>query len=241
MKTQPYPVSRLIAINADGSKLRVLVQNGGNNNSQFQDRVLDWQDEDPSHVLIQLTAPEAQTPFPDVYSLDVNTGRTAKIQMRRFPIRSWYSDDKGVVRYGEGCDDEKRCEYITRDSATAPWRVLKRWERFENTSDFSVLGFGPSGDKLLVTETLEGRLAVYQLDLTDKVDRELVFSHPQVDVGGVLEWPNTHRPIGFWYETDRFRRESSTTTRRLSTRSWTRVFPAPSTTSWTPRATTSCS
>src|SRR5690242_20363932 len=32
MKTQPYPVSRLIAINADGSKLRVLVQNGGNNN-----------------------------------------------------------------------------------------------------------------------------------------------------------------------------------------------------------------
>jgi len=207
MKTQPYPVSRLIAINADGSNLRVLIQNGRSNTSQFQDRVLDWQDEDPSHVLIQVTPPELLLPFPDVYSLDVNSGRTTKIQVHRNPIRSWYSDDKGVVRYGEGCDEFSRCEYVTRDSATAPWRVLKRWERFKNTSDFSVLGFGPSGDKLLVTETLDDRLAVYQLDLADKVDHELVFSHPQVDVGGVIEWPNTHRPIGFWYETDRYRRE----------------------------------
>jgi dipeptidyl aminopeptidase/acylaminoacyl peptidase len=207
MGLQPYPVSRLFAINADGSKPDVLVQKGQYGASQYQDNILDWQDEDPTHVLIQLMPPDARTPFPEVFSLDVVTGRTAKVQAQRFPIRYWHSDDKGIVRYGWGCDDDKRCEYITRDSADAPWRVLKRWDRFENESNFSVLGFGPSGDKLLVTETLQDRDAVYQLDLGDKADKDLVFLHPQVDVGGVIKWPNTNRPIGFWYETDRYRRE----------------------------------
>src|SRR5688572_14734508 len=52
---QPFPVSRLIAINADGSKFKMLVQNGRNGTSQYQDRILDWQVEHPSRVLIQLS------------------------------------------------------------------------------------------------------------------------------------------------------------------------------------------
>jgi len=204
---QPYPVSRLIAINADGSKYKVLVQHGKNGYSQYQDRVLDWQEKDPSHVLIQLPPPQVFTPFPDVYSIDVDSGRMARVQLQRNPIMNWYTDDKGVVRYGQGCNEAKRCEYVTRDSADAPWRVLKRWERFEDTTDFSVLGFAPSGESLLVTEVFQDRLAVYNLDLSEKADKELVFSHPKVDVGGALEWPNTNRLIGFWYETDRYRRE----------------------------------
>jgi len=204
---QPFQVSRLIAINADGSKYKVLVQHGKNGYSQFQDRVLDWQHKDPSHVLIQVRPQQVSTPFPDVYSLDVDTGRMARIQQQRNPIMSWYTDDKGVLRYGQGCNEAKRCEYVTRDSADAPWRVLKRWDRFEDTTDFSVLGFAPSGESLLVTEVLQDRRAVYNLDLSDKVDKELVFSHPKVDVGGAIEWPNTNRLIGFWYETDRYRRE----------------------------------
>ena len=53
---QPYPVSRLVGVDACGNdKPKVLVQNGTQGASQFQDRVLDWQVDDPRHVLIQLS------------------------------------------------------------------------------------------------------------------------------------------------------------------------------------------
>ena len=205
-QVQAFPISRLIAINADGTGLKVLVQNGRNGSSQYQDVVLDWKDEDPSHVLIELTAPEALTPFPGVYSLDVESGRLELVQLQRRPIRSWYTDDKGVVRFGEGCDDDSRCQYVTRDTAEAPWRVLNRWERFKDAPDFKVLGFGQDADKLLVSEVLDDRRAVYKLDLADKADKELMFAHPQVDIGGEIVWPGTNRIVGFWYETDRYQR-----------------------------------
>ena len=37
------------------TKPRVLVQNGTEGGSQFQDRVLDWQRNDPKRVLIELS------------------------------------------------------------------------------------------------------------------------------------------------------------------------------------------
>ena len=203
----PVPVTRLIAINADGTKLKTLVQNGSSGTSRHQDRVLDWRNDDPSHVLIQLSPRDSFSQVPEVYSLDIESGVLERQLKQRLPIRAWYTDDHGVVRYGQGCEEERRCEYVARDSADAPWRVLKRWQRYEDDSRFSVLGFGPGGGKLLVTELLDDRLAVYQLDLADQEEKELVFAHPKVDVGGAIEWPRSNRLVGFWYETDRYRRE----------------------------------
>jgi dipeptidyl aminopeptidase/acylaminoacyl peptidase len=53
----------------------------------------------------------------------------------------------------------------------------------------------------------EDRLAVFQLDLSGKGERELVFSHPKMDVGGVLRWPASGEIVGFWHGGDRTRRE----------------------------------
>ena len=203
----PVPVTRLIAINADGTKLKTLIQNGASGTSRYQDRILDWLHDDPSRVLIQLSPRDSFSQVPEVWSIDVESGVLERQLKQRLPIRAWYSDSNGVVRYGQGCEEDRRCEYVTRDSADAPWRVLKRWQRFEDDSWFSVLGFAPGGDKLLVTEMLDDRLAVYQLDLADQQDKELVFAHPQFDVGGAIEWPRSNRLVGFWYESDRYRRE----------------------------------
>ncbi len=82
---QPYPVSRLVAIDASGKgKPRVLVQNGSQGSSQFQDRVLDWQVDDPKHVYIALSGDG--DPFPNVHSLDVYTGLMTVVQRSRHPI-----------------------------------------------------------------------------------------------------------------------------------------------------------
>jgi dipeptidyl aminopeptidase/acylaminoacyl peptidase len=204
---KPYNMTRLIAINADGSKFKLLIQRAGNKDAQFQADITDWRLSDPKHIYVELSPEGSNSPFPNVYELDVEGGNKRMIQKQLYPIRGWRADKHGVLRYGSGCDDHGRCEYVSRAKAGDPWQNLKSWEAFQNDDDFSVLGFGPGGDTLLVTGVHEGRTAVYQADLTGKAGRELVFAHPKVDVGGVLRWPLGGDIAGFWYETERTRRE----------------------------------
>jgi dipeptidyl aminopeptidase/acylaminoacyl peptidase len=199
----PYTVTRLVAIDTAGkSKAKVLIQNGRNGGSQFQDHVLDLQLHDPRRVLIALRGDGG--PFPNVHSLDVFSGLSMIIQRSRSPILYWMTDRTGTVRFGAGFD-ERRHTYVTRDSADSPWRTLARWEVGEQ--DFSVIGFGPAPATLLVKAIHNGRNAIFEMDLTEKSDRQLLFSHPEVDVGAPLYWPADGRIVGFYYETDRLHRK----------------------------------
>ena len=158
---QPYTVSRLVAVDVSGkAKPRVLIQNGTEGGSQFQDQVLDWQRDDPKRVLIQLSGDG--DPFPTVHSLDVYTGLTYVVQRSRSAILDWTPDRKGAVRFGYGFDGRKH-SYIARDSSDAPWRTLAKWEIGE--SDFSVVGFGVTPATLLVEASHNGRNAIFEMDL----------------------------------------------------------------------------
>ena len=196
---QPYPVTRLISMDATGQgKPRVLVQNSTKGwASQFQDRVLDWQVDDPRHVLIELSGESG--PFPAVQSLDVYTGALKTTLRSHYPILSWNADRAGVVRFGAGYDKDQ-ATYITRDSADAEWRTLARWGLGE--ADFDVVGFGPTAGTLLVTANHQGRSAVFQMDLTEKSDRQLLFADDDVDVEEPIYWPTDGRIVGFRYDTD---------------------------------------
>jgi dipeptidyl aminopeptidase/acylaminoacyl peptidase len=200
---QPYGVTRLVSVDVTGnSKPKVLIQNGNHGSSQFQDRIMDWRLDDPRHVYIQLTG-DGGKPFPNVYALDILSGLTTVVQRSRDPILSWRTDRKGVVRFGSGYD-EKKFTYLTRDSADDKWRTLAKWELGKD--DFDVIGFGPSPGTLLVEADHNGRSAVFEMDLSEKSDRQLLFANPEVDVGGPIYWPVDRRIIGFSYATDRHKR-----------------------------------
>jgi dipeptidyl aminopeptidase/acylaminoacyl peptidase len=202
-RSQPYIVSRLVAVDVAGKgKPRVLIQDGTQGGSQFQDRVLDWQINDPKRVLIALSGDG--DPFPSVQSLDVYTGLSYVVQRSRSSITSWATDRNGVVRFGSGFDG-KRNSYIARDSADGPWRTLAKWETGE--SDFSVVGFGAAPATLLVEAIHNGRSAIFEMDLDEKSDRQLLFANGEVDVDTPIYWPGDNRIVGFEYETDRTHRK----------------------------------
>jgi len=202
---RPFSVSRLVAIDPAGvAEPKILVQNGRHSETQYQDRVMDWRIDDPKHVYIQLIGAEKMGgPFPDVCSLDVYTGLTSIVQGARSPILSWRTDRKGMVRFGSGHDD-KRSTYITRDSEDHEWHTLAKWELGKN--DFGVVGFGAVPGTLLVEAVHNGRSAIFEMDLSEKTDRQLLFSNAEVDVGGPIYWPSDHRIVGFSYATDRGKR-----------------------------------
>jgi dipeptidyl aminopeptidase/acylaminoacyl peptidase len=201
---EPFPASRLVALNADGSDLRVLfadgVAAGGSGvGLQFQDRIVHWLPDDPRHVLIELT--ETGTVFPSVYQLDVYSGIVRLVVPAHPPVMDWTADHQGVVRFGYGFRADSAV-YIARSGANASWRTLEQFPRFDR-SRFDPLVFARNPGELFVLAPYQGRLAVWKMDLEGNGDLQLAFSRPDVDVNGIIEWPSDRHVAGFFYEADR--------------------------------------
>ncbi|HET7810201.1 MAG TPA: S9 family peptidase [Steroidobacteraceae bacterium] len=204
---QPYPTTRLVAVDAVGKPKphmlfqNMLEQNSNHNLSQFQDRILDYQVDDPKHVLIQLADERGVTPA--VWSLDVYDGSKSVVQRAYPPVLNWLIDPAGVVRFGSGSDD-RRSLFITRDSAQDEWRTLAKWDF--GGANFHVVGFGPKPGSLLISANYQGRNAIYDMDLAEKADRKLLLANDFVDIGDPIVWPADRRLVGFEVEAERRKR-----------------------------------
>jgi len=139
--------------------------------------------------------------FPTVFKVNVRTGAMRAALRQRAPITHWLADRDGVVRFGYGYR-ERKGQYIARDSEQSEWRTVSRFDRFDGM-DWQVLGFGSTPNALLVSAVYNGRGAIWEMDLSDQNERQLLFAPPQVDVDSVLTAPRSERIIGFAYETDR--------------------------------------
>jgi dienelactone hydrolase len=199
---RPFWISRMIAVNADGTKMITLVQNRLAHSAQLQDRILHWLPDNPRRVLIEVD--DDENVFPSVYSLDVFNGRMTLIDRERTPITSWMTDRTGAVRFGYGYKSESTTgEFVARSAENAPWRVLQKFKRFES-APFGALGFGARQNILLVSAPHNGRDAIWEMDLDDNNEMQLLFANPEVDVDDAILWPADGRIVGFQYASDKF-------------------------------------
>lgn len=196
-----YGISRLVAINADGSRLKVLIQNSDMGAAQFQDQILDWTPAEPDTVLIELD-PERKG-YPEIYQLNVNTGRTAIRSRSHYPIRSYSTDGAGNVRFGYGFSANSAVlQYFARLDNDKKWLPLLKVKAFENTDALVPIAVIPGSNRAFASGSYEGREALWEMDLADQVEPKLVFSHPLVDAAAPILTPD-RKLIGIFYETDR--------------------------------------
>ena len=191
-----FAISRLVAIDADGKNMRVLIQGSGEAQGQFQDRIVNWNPGRPDTVLIEADEGMSGTELaagvqvignvgthalPAVFELNVLNGQLTLRQHARDPIRHWITDKRGAVRLGWGLAGTTISYWAHLDGES--WRRLTKFEVFSRENHFEPIAisaedpntayaFGPS----------EGRKAIWLIDLKDKEDPRLVFSHPVVDV-----------------------------------------------------------
>jgi dipeptidyl aminopeptidase/acylaminoacyl peptidase len=198
-----FPTSRLVLMNSDGSSAKVLFQIDKNRvdveNTQYQDRIIHMLPDDPHHVLLEMT--NNDTVYPAVYMLNIDTGLFHPVVGAHDPVKDWLPDRDGVVRFGSGYRDMDAV-YLARNGEKDSWRTLEKFKRFSGAS-FSPLAFGPLPNQLFVSATYEKRDAVWQMDLDEKKDFQLVFARPDVDVQGIVSWPTDGHVVGFSYENDR--------------------------------------
>lgn len=194
-----YPITRLVAVNADGSELRVLLQNSRVGSSQLQDNIIDWTFDAPDTVLI--AADEDLNTFPEVYELNVYSGALRLRSRERQPIRSFVSDRAGNVRLGFGMEGVS-LSYYARLADDKEWLRLEKFAAFSTGDRLRPISISPERNKVFATGTHQGREALWEMDLTDRQNPTLIFSHPQVDTAGALV-AKDGRMLGILYETDR--------------------------------------
>jgi dipeptidyl aminopeptidase/acylaminoacyl peptidase len=216
-------LTRLAAVDADGKNLKVLLQDNVAiaASGQFQDRIVDWTPGIPDTLLIEAHADltggtgrqaavgggaivgNVTSEFPNLYELNVVTGKVRRRLEGRRPLRAYLTDHRGEARLGWGVMDEtRRIVYDVRDPGTGNWRRLLEYEAFSKDRVLTPISICPDKpDCAYAIGSNEGRDALWRLDLTGKNPPVLEFSHPIADVEDAV-FAKDGRLLGVMYETD---------------------------------------
>jgi dipeptidyl aminopeptidase/acylaminoacyl peptidase len=192
-----FPVTRLVAVDADGKNLRVLMQNSLEAQGQFDDRIINWHPGPPDTVLIEADEGLSESQIssnvqvygnvgthglPAVFELNVVTGRLSMRLHAREPIRHWVTDKRGRVRLGWGSSGTSISYWALLDGESS-WRRLAKFEIFSRDKHFTPLAISAEDpNQAYAIGPSEGRDALWLIDLKDSDEPKLLFSHPMVDV-----------------------------------------------------------
>lgn len=172
---QPYRTGELHAINADGSKARLLF-------SPYEEReggappeaayVVDTLQADDRDILVSVTD-FGDNPKPRVERLDVYSGR-------RFPVASvpvrradFTTDSAGVVRFALGADNANASKLYYRDGNDGEWRLIN--DEAQSRRVETPLGFSADNRLAYLQATQgDGPDAIVELDTASGARREIL-------------------------------------------------------------------
>ena len=217
--------SRLIAIDADGKNLKLVsarTSSRGMSLNQSGGSVIDWlPDEDGAVLMSRNYIPEDSrgTRIANdlegfgVERIDTRTLATNRTEPPRRDAVDFISDGHGRIRImglqppqGAVGYSGNTIKYLYRTKGASEWKDLSRLNVVTGH------GFDPQavdrdldvaygfGDK-------DGHRALFRVGLGNNLSEALVYSHPQVDVDGLIRIGRRHRVVGLSYATDKRRTE----------------------------------
>ncbi len=203
-------ISRIVSMPAGGGPVVELGTRG--TTSQWGGGIIDWLPDDPKHVLMMSYVAQGETigslidkgNGAAVRKVDVATNLGGTVEAPNPSVLSYGGDNRGNIRFKSiGTRDP---DGYTRDAQTLMVRDVgsKEWRRIGSSQlsgrraiEFN--GFDADGKSIYVLKDLDGRSALYKLAADGTDGSELVFSHPSVDVDGVVQIGKNRRPVAVSY------------------------------------------
>lgn len=181
--------------------------NAENNNYEARDLtpfekvragVLDDLEEDPAHMLIEMNKNNPEV-F-DVYRCVLETGELTKIAENPGNITGWMTDHDGKLRAALETDGVNET-FLYRANESDDFKALIT-TNFKET--FIPVMFAYDNKIMYVESNLSGdKTAFYKFDPDANKTLDLVFEHPEVDVGSLLHSKKRKVITGATYTTDR--------------------------------------
>lgn len=216
----PESFTRLVAVNADGSGLKLLTADtadGALGVAHDGGAIIDWLDQGGGKVLMtRQFVPEWSTGTRlandkrglGVERVDTNSLSRATTEQPNASAVVYITDGHGIVRL-RGLRPMDSAGYV-RNSVIWQYRTRDGhdWKPLSKVAVVSDVGFSPRAvDRDLNVaygfDRLNGRLALYKAPLDGTGARELVLSRPDVDVDGLVRIGRQHRVVGVSFATDK--------------------------------------
>jgi dipeptidyl aminopeptidase/acylaminoacyl peptidase len=195
-----YPISRLVAADADASHAKMLIARTEYGTITNQTNVIDWNAGPEETVLVQARKSYEYGVYPSVYALNTRTGEMHLNTTAKAPIQQFISDGNGQVRLGFGVD-KSNFVYMGRLDSKHEWKILSKFEPFAKSRQVTPFAMLQGTNILYAGGDQDGRTAIWKFDLEEKEEPTLVFSHPVVDIPTAL-YARNRRLIGFKYHTE---------------------------------------
>ncbi len=164
---------------------------------QFNDRVIDWLEDDPEHILMAYSDIEWD-PYPDIKKVNVNTSRHKTIKRGQAGIERWMSDGDGTPRLGWGKTDNGNDRMIIFNSQTEEWDKVDKYPGL--TTDTRIYGVLKQGTEFVIAD-YQGKdtLGLYIYDLVQKKITRKLFHNESYDASGVVLSKDGETVIGAKY------------------------------------------
>jgi len=164
---------------------------------QFNDRVVDWLEDDPDHILMAFSKEEFH-PYPDIHKVNVATGRAKRVQRSMTGIEYWITDDTGVPRIGRGQNDNGKEYMRIHDVESGDWDSHEKYPGLN--TDTPIYGFLKDGTELIIGD-YNGRdtIGLYIYDLEKRSVTRTLFHNDEYDASGVVVSSDGETVIGAKY------------------------------------------
>lgn len=216
----PLPVSRLIAVNADGSNQQIVSKNEGFNavtTSIFGGTIVDFTaNEEGSILLGRIYAKQAEmgtimaTTRASGYGVDLVNTENLRARMVVSPDEDatrFISDGQGTVRImslgrdRNGYDTGKRT-FKFRAVGSNSWQTLSTYDVATDTG-FYPIAVDPKDNMAFGFEKIDGRQAVVKMALDGSGVKTIVFDRPDVDVDNLILLGRQRKIVGVSFATDK--------------------------------------
>lgn len=204
VRRELVPITRLVAVNEDGSNQQVLAQREQRGEWSFnQDEVVDWLSRDREHILMEIKKGRGE----GVSSVNIYRNKVKVVERARDNAWGWVSDGHGGIRLRLESNRHK-ASWRYKPTEGAIWGTLHQYDVDDHTEVFGPAGFGEDPSQLFVWDKHEGRVSIFSIDLStnptvESRNQKLVYSHPEADLDGVARIGRHRRTIGVSYSTDK--------------------------------------
>lgn len=213
--------SRLIALDLDGSNVRVLGER--DSGDQVASRlwggsVIDWLAGQDNEVLMQqVFIPESRAGTflarddegIGVVQVNTATARTRRVEAPNANSWRFLADGQGHVRImgsmpvrGQTAQQGRVVTHFYRQSNSSAWVPLGDYDRVTRRGPFPLAVDGAINGAY-IQELVDGRDQIYRMSLDGSGRRDLTVAHPQVDVDNVIRLGRRGRVVGATYATER--------------------------------------
>lgn len=164
---------------------------------QFNNRVVDWLEDDPEHILMAYSDEEFD-PYPDIKKVNVATGRDKTIKRGQTGIEYWYADDNGVPRIGTGQTDRGNKRRIIYNTTTEKWNPIDEFPGLD--AETPIFGMLKDGTELVIGDYRgKNTLGLYVYSLNQKQITRSLFHNDNYDASGVVLSKDGETVIGAKY------------------------------------------